>query len=37
MWEIEALMENTIRFINKNDFLSNGKRSLIWDACHLQS
>ncbi|MFK7799121.1 MAG: hypothetical protein AB8E82_16835 [Aureispira sp.] len=36
MWEIEALMENTIHLIDKSNAAPNQKRQLIWNTYHLQ-
>jgi hypothetical protein len=36
MWEIEALIENTIHLIDKCDASASQKRHLIWNAYHLQ-
>ena len=36
MWEIEALMENTIRLIDKSNFNPPQKRNLIWNTYHIQ-
>lgn len=37
MWEIEALMENTVRLIDKGEFKPNQKRNLIWNVYNLQN
>ncbi len=37
MWEIETLMENTVRLINKSEFKPNEKRNLIWNTYNLQN
>jgi len=37
MWEIEALMENTIRLIDKSNFEPSKKRNLIWNTYNLQN
>jgi len=37
MWEIETLMENTIRLIDKSNFTSSKKRNLIWNTYNLQN
>lgn len=37
MWEIEALMENTVRLIDKSEFIASKKRNLIWNTYHLQN
>ncbi|WP_209402919.1 hypothetical protein [Pseudozobellia sp. WGM2] len=37
MWEIEALMEKTVRLIDKSEFKSNEKRNLIWNTYNLQN
>lgn len=37
MWEIEALMENTIRLIDKSNFKAQKKRNLIWNTYHIQN
>jgi len=37
MWEIESLMENTVKLIDKSDSTSNKKRNLIWNTYYLQN
>lgn len=37
MYEIEDLMEATVRFIEKLDCSPSGKRNLIWNVFHLQN
>jgi len=37
MYEVEALIENTVRVIDQSDEPSNQKRNLIWNAYHIQS
>lgn len=37
MWEIEALMENTVRLFDKSESTSSEKRNLIWNTYNLQN
>lgn len=37
MWEIEALMENTVRLIDKSENSAGEKRNLIWNTYNIQS